>query len=98
MAEQRFFDAVATELERGYLDRGLWTKAFADSEGDDARARAMYIRARAGQLQQDEVAAVTHEQAKRDAERRSSMAEGRSLMLSVLALIVIACLAIWLLW
>jgi hypothetical protein len=56
MAKQEFFDAVAKELEQQHLDRGLWTKAFAEADGDDARARALYIRLRAAQLEQEVLA------------------------------------------
>jgi len=42
---------IATELDSGKTDRGLWTRLFAECDGDDARTRAAYIRARAVQLQ-----------------------------------------------
>jgi hypothetical protein len=56
MAEQQFFDVVAKELEQNHLDRGLWVRAFADANGDEAQARALYIRLRAAKLERDAVA------------------------------------------
>ena len=102
MTDQHFYDLVAAELERGHLDRGAWTKAFADAEGDQVRTRAMNIRARVGQLQQEplqeSLAAARREQAQRQIEKRIAIIEGLPLMLFVFALILIAGLAIWFLW
>ncbi len=42
---------IATELDSGKTDRGMWTRLFAECDGDDAKTRAAYIRARAVQLQ-----------------------------------------------
>ncbi|SRR6266403_5704246 len=98
MAAQQFFDLVAKELEQGQLDRGLWAKAFADADGDDARTRALYLRARAARLEQDALATTRRERARHDAEQRAAMAQGRPILFFVLALIIIALLAIWFLW
>ncbi len=38
------------ELESGTRDTGLWAKSFAESEGDEARAKAAYIQHRTHQL------------------------------------------------
>ena len=43
--------AIATELDSGKTDRGLWTRLFAECDGEEAKTRAAYIRARAVQLQ-----------------------------------------------
>ena len=40
------YDAIGKEIEEGKLDRATWTKAFADADGDDAKAKAAYIRLR----------------------------------------------------
>ncbi len=92
MPDQRFFDIVATELERGFLDRGRWAKAFADAEGDAARARALYIRLRATQLEQEEIAAARQPQSQRQAERR----EARPVVISGSFIILVFLVLIWL--
>jgi hypothetical protein len=44
------FDVVAEELQRQFVVPGLWTRAYSEAGGDEARARAFYIRYRAAQL------------------------------------------------
>lgn len=51
--DQRYFDEVATELSNKQLKPGLWARAFAESGGDDAKARASYIRLRALDLKEE---------------------------------------------
>ena len=34
---------VAKEIEDGLLDKGVWTKSFADAAGNEAKAKAVYI-------------------------------------------------------
>jgi hypothetical protein len=46
----RFYDQVAGELQSEPVIPGLWTKAYAEAGGEDAKARALYIRYRAAQL------------------------------------------------
>lgn len=41
-----FANAMA-EIEEGRLDKGVWARCFAQAEGDDAKAKAGYIKARA---------------------------------------------------
>jgi hypothetical protein len=50
MIKRRCYDVVAKEIAQTHLDRALWTKAFAESDGDHDRARALYIRLRIAQL------------------------------------------------
>ncbi len=49
--EELLYEFVATELEQGSLSKGLWTKALAETDFDDARARALYIKMRFASLQ-----------------------------------------------
>ena len=42
-----YADALA-EIEEGRLDKGVWARSFADAGGEDAKAKALYIKARAG--------------------------------------------------
>lgn len=48
--DSKFYDQVASELQNKTLIPGLWTRAFAEANGDDAKARALYIRFRVQQL------------------------------------------------
>jgi hypothetical protein len=48
--EDKFYEEVARELQEKTLVAGLWTKAFAEAGGDDAKARAIYIKYRVAQL------------------------------------------------
>jgi len=48
--EDKFYEEVARELQEKTLVAGLWTKAFAEMGGDDAKARALYIKYRVAQL------------------------------------------------
>jgi hypothetical protein len=48
--EDKFYDEVARELQEKSIVAGLWTKAFAEMNGDDAKARALYIKYRVAQL------------------------------------------------
>ena len=36
-----------SEIEEGRVDKGVWARAFADAGGDESKAKALYIRARA---------------------------------------------------
>ena len=48
--EDRYYDQVARELRNKTLIPGLWTKAYAEANGDEAKARALYIKYRVAQL------------------------------------------------
>jgi hypothetical protein len=43
------------EIEEGRLDKGVWARAFADAGGEESKAKALYIKARAGAIQGAEV-------------------------------------------
>jgi len=47
---ERIYAAVAEELESGNFDKGLWTRMFAEAEGDENRTKALYIKRRAERL------------------------------------------------
>ena len=46
----QFYEQVAIEMKEKPLSVGLWTKAFAEMDGDDAKTRALYIKYRVAQL------------------------------------------------
>ncbi len=48
--DDRFFAVVAKELSVGRKEVALWTKAFAFSDGDENKTKALYIRLRVEQL------------------------------------------------
>ena len=50
MNEEAAYEQVAAELLEGHLKPGLWTKAIADSAGNEALAKSLYIKSRAVQL------------------------------------------------
>jgi len=49
-----FYDQVAEEIESDNLIPGLWTRAFAEADGDKNRAKAIYIKLRVAALASDE--------------------------------------------
>lgn len=53
VADERFYEAVAAELAQGGMRPGLWTKALADSNLDEKRAKARYIRLRVAALKEE---------------------------------------------
>ena len=48
--DEKFYEEVARELQEKPMIPGLWTKAFAETGGDDAKARALYIKYRVAKL------------------------------------------------
>ena len=50
MNADAFYDVVAKELETDNLIPGVWTRAFAEVDGDENRAKAIYIKRRVAQL------------------------------------------------
>jgi len=41
------YAAALAEIEEGRLDKGAWARSFAESGGDESKAKALYIKARA---------------------------------------------------
>ncbi|MCX5883133.1 MAG: hypothetical protein NTU74_15430 [Deltaproteobacteria bacterium] len=48
--EERIYAAIATELETGATDKGLWTRLFAECSGDEKQMKVLYIKQRAERL------------------------------------------------
>ena len=48
-----FYDEVAKEIETNNLISGVWTRAFAEADGDENRAKAIYIKRRVAQLAEE---------------------------------------------
>jgi hypothetical protein len=68
MDSERFYAMVADELRTAGPITGLWAKAFADSEGNESKAKALYLRYRAEQLATVESSAILARQEAREAE------------------------------
>lgn len=50
LPEAELYGCVADEVDRGEVDRGLWTKTFVESRGDRTQHRVRYIRERVDQI------------------------------------------------
>lgn len=50
MIPQEVYDQVAAELANNDIRNGLWTRAYAEADGQDSKARAIYIKLRVAQL------------------------------------------------
>lgn len=48
--DQELYAAISHEMEVDHLDKPLWTQALAESDGDDNRTRARYIKLRFARL------------------------------------------------
>ena len=66
--DDKFYEEVARELQEKSLVAGLWTKAYAEMGGDDAKARALYIKYRVAQLRNE--AALANERQKSKSKER----------------------------
>lgn len=63
MSDEHFYTMVAEELRMAGPISGLWTKAFAEAEGNEPKAKALYLRYRAEQLAEAESSAILARQA-----------------------------------
>ncbi len=43
LIEEKIYETVALEIQRGELRTGLWAKALAESRGDEQKAKSLYI-------------------------------------------------------
>lgn len=48
--EDAIYEVVANEMESGKTDKGLWTRLFAQCDGDENKTKAAYIKHRASSL------------------------------------------------
>ena len=51
--DDQLYDIVAKEIRSGALVDGLYTRAFAEANGDKDKAQAKYIKLRVAQLRQE---------------------------------------------
>jgi len=52
-SEEDAYERAGEELEELSMNKGIWAKAFADSDGDEHKQKALYIKYRAEQLIKD---------------------------------------------
>jgi hypothetical protein len=64
----KFYDVVARELKEESIVDGLWTRAYSETGGDEAKTRALYIKYRVTQLA--ELAQHQFEAEKHEAEKQ----------------------------
>ncbi len=64
----KFYDEVARELQEKSMVAGLWTKAYAEMNGDEAKTRALYIKYRVAQLA--EATLQQHNEARLEGQKR----------------------------
>ena len=50
MDDDAFYEQVAGEIESDAMKPGIWARAFAETDGENDRAKALYIRLRVAQL------------------------------------------------
>ncbi|MDB9885163.1 hypothetical protein OAC94_00985 [Gammaproteobacteria bacterium] len=43
-AENSLYEKAASDIEANIIDKGLWTKAFAEADGNEIRQKALYIK------------------------------------------------------
>lgn len=55
--DQKLYDIVAGEIRSRFVVDGLWVRAFSDADGDEAKAKAIYIKRRVEQLKAEAQAA-----------------------------------------
>ena len=50
MNEDEIYEQISAEIKSGNTKKGLWTKAFSEAEGDENKAKAVYIKYRFDQM------------------------------------------------
>ena len=50
MEDKYFYEQVAEELRQGNIDKGIWAKSIAKSDGNENKAKSIYIQLRAKYL------------------------------------------------
>lgn len=53
MSIENYYEIAANELAEGQASKGLFARIYAESDGDEAKSRARYIKERAVQLQEE---------------------------------------------
>jgi hypothetical protein len=69
--DDQLYDIVAKEIRSESLVEGLYTRAFAEADGDKEKAKARYIKLRFQQLRQEYDTRVKQAEAEHDASIRA---------------------------
>lgn len=72
ISDEFFYEQVVRELECDGPRKGLWAKAYAEADGTESLARAIYMRLRAVQLIEEHRARAAAEEQERGSARRSA--------------------------
>jgi hypothetical protein len=64
-SEEQLYAAVGEEIVTKNVSRGLWTKAFAITLGDEAKTKAVYVELRVEQIRQQIIVANETEEMRR---------------------------------
>lgn len=52
--ENEIYEQISNELDAGTHQKGLWTKAIAEAEGNESKVKAIYIKLRFNQIKEEE--------------------------------------------
>lgn len=80
--EDAVYEVVANEMESGKMDKGLWTRLFAELDGDEKKTKIAYIKQRAEKLMAAErvrLQEAAHKQAEAAARLEKLRLEGLSI-------------------
>lgn len=69
--EDNIYALIAEELEAGRPEKGLWTRLFAEMDGDEKRTKVAYIKQRAEKLLTAEQMRISDEMGRQDHERKA---------------------------
>lgn len=81
--QERIYDAIGLELEHGPVDRATWTRAFAEAEGNESRAKARYIAIRFARILAAEQIHIANPSAGTSDEQRAPQSDRASRKTSV---------------
>lgn len=69
----RLYEIAFNELKLNRVEKGLWARAFAESDGDQEKAKARYIKERVNQIQKN----IGQKQHKAKAETQSAQVKNQ---------------------
>lgn len=76
--DELFYEFVASELANSMVKQGLWTKALSESDWNESKAKASYVRMRIAQLREE----LKTEMSRLNASVSGPIAEARAFGLS----------------
>jgi hypothetical protein len=74
MSEKQIYEAVAAEIAARRIKPGLWARAYAETDGDESKSRARYIRYRYEEIRADDRLRQIREAKARVAEEKRQVA------------------------